>query len=444
MEVLNFLLLIVVLAIIARRPRWAGLIILGMLPSYLIRFEFFSIPTTLLELMIYAWLLFTLLTIFRSQQIKASVIYLQRSLGGFGWAILVFLLAAIISILLADDLRLAAGAGKAWVFDPLIFLVLFLHHYRWSDSKKLFLAASGTVWLVALWGGVEYLGNFGMQIPGYLNAMYQSANMVAILLVPIWLLLAGYFISQLVANQVVKQREIYYWLATLLVGLLTILLSRSVAGLLAWLAGIIWLVILFPPQYQKIKNRLGLTVFIIFLISLAGLWSQGKLQRFFDDSRYNSWQTRQQIWQVSGELVKQNWIWGVGFNSFEPHYYHQAFKMFNPPLEWEVPKAHNLYLNTWLEMGLVGLVSLVYLLVLFFKQLGQALKLFRQKSDLTNYLIISGLAASWLSLLLYGLFDTPYFKNDLSVWFWFASGLVIMSKNFSLSPNSQNFSSKKP
>jgi len=35
-----------------------------------------------------------------------------------------------------------------------------------------------------------------------------------------------------------------------------------------------------------------------------------------------------------------------------------------------------------------------------------------------------------ICLLIHGFFDVPYFKNDLSVFFWLLIGLLVVSKNF--------------
>ena len=42
-----------------------------------------------------------------------------------------------------------------------------------------------------------------------------------------------------------------------------------------------------------------------------------------------------------------------------------------------------------------------------------------------------------LATLIYGLLDTPYFKNDLSVLFWFIYALVILYKDADISQNNR-------
>ncbi len=68
---------------------------------------------------------------------------------------------------------------------------------------------------------------------------------------------------------------------------------------------------------------------------------------------------------------------------------------------------HNIFLNFWVELGLAGLIWLITILVGFFKRLWKI----KSKQKIV-------LMAGMVAILVYGLVDVPYFKNDLSIIFW--------------------------
>jgi len=77
---------------------------------------------------------------------------------------------------------------------------------------------------------------------------------------------------------------------------------------------------------------------------------------------------------------------------------------------------HNFFLNFYLETGLLGFVSMVGLLALFYKKIRDLAR--------TKFLYLATpLAAGMLMIILHGLVDVPYFKNDLSVLFWLVYAL---------------------
>lgn len=469
MEGIIFTLLLVFAGAVVWRPALGGLIIIVALPSYLLRLDIAGIPTTLLELAIYVWLLVTVVRLVRQKSLQKSLKKLQERLRPILLPLILFYIAATVSVFVADDMRLAAGAWKAWMIDPLLFLLLFVHHYGKQDFKKISLAASLGVLLVSVWGLIEYIGGFGMQIPGFVNAMYQSANMVALLLGPLWLLVLGYVVyayqqqvfperfrfsgrvegsdnnpstksapnsrlprSEGIADGGNKKRlphsltmvcsfamtELIPILA-LVLGALTMYLTRSYGGMLGVFVGMVVLVSLLPKKLLQLK-KWGVTLILLgVVVGSVGIAMQGKLQSFFQQDQYNSFDTRQQIWTVAKELITEYPVQGIGFNSFEQAHYTRAFELYSPPLEWEVPKAHNLYLNTWLEMGLLGLVSLIWLFIIVCKN---AWREIRQNQSVIALATLAAMTA----VVVHGLLDTPYFKNDLSIIFWLIIGIFLL------------------
>jgi O-antigen ligase len=71
---------------------------------------------------------------------------------------------------------------------------------------------------------------------------------------------------------------------------------------------------------------------------------------------------------------------------------------------------HNILLNFWTETGLLGLGALVWLAIEWMRRTAASLSLRGRRR--VYYL---GLAAASVTILVHGLIDVPFFKNDLAI-----------------------------
>jgi O-antigen ligase len=120
------------------------------------------------------------------------------------------------------------------------------------------------------------------------------------------------------------------------------------------------------------------------------------------------------IWQSAEKVLENSWVWGIGAGNFQEKYLEYQ-KYFAPYLEWAVPHPHNLYLALWLYGGIFGLVGFLALVFFWFSAL------FRSQKNPSLRFIGLGIM---LYVLLHGLVDTTYLKNDLAVLFWLLFALI--------------------
>ena len=158
--------------------------------------------------------------------------------------------------------------------------------------------------------------------------------------------------------------------------------------------------------------------FFLLLVVLAFFWQipSQKFQGFLDFS-YPSWQSRLIIWQSAGTIIKDHSLIGIGPGMFQRYYLDYQAK-FPPYLEWAVPQPHNLFLAFWLQTGLLGLIGFIWLLFNFFGSV-------TPKSLLSVVLM-----AAMIYILIHGLVDTTYWKNDLAIIFWLIIALSHTSDRF--------------
>jgi len=126
------------------------------------------------------------------------------------------------------------------------------------------------------------------------------------------------------------------------------------------------------------------------------------------------------VWQAALKILNNNFILGIGPGMFQ-EYYLDYQKYFSPYLEWAAPQPHNIFLAFWLQCGIFGLAGFLWLLIRFFKT-GFKLSAIGHRS------LVIGLMAVMVYILVHGLVDATYWKNDLSVIFWLTVVLIEISK----------------
>jgi O-antigen ligase len=110
------------------------------------------------------------------------------------------------------------------------------------------------------------------------------------------------------------------------------------------------------------------------------------------------------LWKTGWYMVEDSPILGKGLLGFSNNW---SKYNTDPGLE-HYPAPHNIFLNFWVDTGLLGLVSFFGLIVLALKRAWQ---------NRRNQLAL-GLTLACVALVVHGLVDIPYFKNDLALLFW--------------------------
>jgi len=359
------------------------------LPLYLVSFKVGWVPTNVLELLICILFVFWAIGLFGSKDrlFFNSKIWLP---------VLLIFIGVTIAVWFSSDLEVSAGIWKGWFVVPLLFFIVVINHIKTKEQVEniiVSLTLSGAlVGLVALY----YWLNNDLTYDGRLSAFYLSPNYLAMYLSPI-LILSLYLYS------IFKQRV--YKITLLIIYFLFALVIYLTYSYGAWLGLLAALAFIL---FQR-KNKKILLIFFLFvvLISIIQIPSD-KFQGFLDLS-YPSLESRLVIWQSSWEILKDNFLIGIGPGMFQKYYlaYQDIFK---PYPEWAVPQPHNVFLAFWLQTGLLGLIGFIWLLLIYFVHL-------LKKTD-PKYVLGSVLIGLMIYILVHGLVDTTYWKNDLAIIFF--------------------------
>jgi len=404
------------------------------LPLYLIRLKIGWIPTNLLELMIGGLFIIWLVSRIRINQV-------QLKKATFFLPVFLIFLGVTLATLFSVDVITSAGIWKGWFIAPLLFFIVLIDNLRTKRQIRDILFAltlsGAVVALVALF----YWLNNNLTYDGRLRAFYLSPNHLAMYLSPI-LILSFYLYFCFKKN--IHKIILFIVHCSLFI---VIYLTCSYGAWLSIAVALIFLLgVALPKNYPSKKRRhfFYLISFFLLLVISAFFWQipSQKFQGFLDFS-YPSWQSRLIIWQSAGTIIKDHSLIGIGPGMFQKYYLDEQAK-FPPYLEWAVPQPHNLFLAFWLQTGLIGLIGFIWLLICFFRMgLLQIFSNYPSTQRLSaprsgdNRLLpersrrlFAVLIAIMIYILIHGLVDTTYWKNDLAIIFWLIIALSYTSDRF--------------
>jgi O-antigen ligase len=132
------------------------------------------------------------------------------------------------------------------------------------------------------------------------------------------------------------------------------------------------------------------------------------------DPRQGTSFVRVQLWQAAAALVRESPVLGIGLDNFL-YRYPQVMPP-DTPYEPNLSHPHNLILQFWLQLGLLGLAALGWLLWRFVRLV------WLRARDATGPPLHRALAVGSLGSMTdfaaHGLVDNSYFLPDMAVIFW--------------------------
>lgn len=367
-------------------------------PAYVIRWHVLSYPTTLLEAAI---LLTVAAFVFETAWQRSSVVWRGPLTAPAG----IFLLAGAISIVVAADNRGALGLFRAYLVEPMAFAVVVATVVDSKQRALMLLAGLAAGGLVA--GLANSVVVFAALRAHTLDVtltppvvIYNTANAVALYLVPLIAVSAS---LSLHATQL-RVRLVSAVFTCLAV--LAVLLSFSRGGYLAlavvaigltlshrlrwWLtsAGVValGLLLLLPPFFARIRAEVDL------------------------NSGRNTLVGRFHLWDAALQMLLHRPLFGAGLSGFAA----AVAPYWNPTHTDRFTYPHNILLNFWSETGLLGVVAFGWIVVVAFRL---SLRGWRRSGPDWRPIHL-GVLLAIVAILVHGLVDVPYFKNDLSLEFW--------------------------
>lgn len=395
--------------------RTAVAVLCGLLPTYLFRLHIplpggSRLPTTLLEIMV--------LSLFLAWFLMDGPKTLNRAaLSRWSLPTTLFLTGATIAVFVSPDLRSAIGIWRAFFLEPLLFFVVFTSVIRGPTERRNVLAALGaSLALIGVTAVFQKLTGFGIPNPIWqaeatrrVTSFYGYPNAIGLFAAPLTVLMAAWSAALMLHHDQKNRLLSLLPLGAAFLGLLGIVFAVSQGAMIGLLAGLLVLGLLVAPL-----RKATLVLIIIGSLAVIGLKPLRDEVSLLSSLRDDSGSVRQIVWHESAAMLNDHPVFGAGLAGYQPGLvpYHKAtwIEIFMYP--------HDLFLNFWTETGLIGLAGFLWLLAAFFLD---NTALMRTKK---NGLLPASLIAAMVAVLVHGLVDVPYFKNDLAILFWMMIGLT--------------------
>lgn len=389
-------------------------------PFYLVRFKLAGIPFTVLEFFCYLFFgLFLLAVAFGVMEVRwqkparwyyltAFVLLLGASLGVMAAPHFI----ALPSGVLMDSKQAALGIWKGWVLAPMLYFFAFTQIVDDGEKlKKLLLYFVYSGGLVAASAYVFALFDAGITYDLRLAGFFESANYLSLYLgAP--LLLGIYFMLR---GGTLSRRQELLNLAAITTMIHALFLTQSYAAVIAVFGALALYVLVLLARHKAGLLKITVVLIALFLVlgAIAGTQrNSAKFRQFVDFQHRSSSTVRLEIYDIAWGLINSYPLTGVGPGLFQGFYQVKGPEILGrAPMEWNIPHPHNLFLAFWLNAGALGILALLAFIILAHTKL--------------TYPII----AFW-GIIIHGLFDTPFWKNDLAMIFWLVLGAILILQTY--------------
>ncbi|MDR3642798.1 MAG: O-antigen ligase family protein [Candidatus Doudnabacteria bacterium] len=377
-------------------------------PTYAIRFKFLSFPANLLMIWVFLfWLSFAVWLLAKKKlstfltAVKNADRKILRLTG-------LFFLSGVISLFTGGIDRAKLGQFIVIFLQPILTFFIAGFIIKQNQNTKYYII--NTIYfllaLAGIYALIQYFTLWGLPAAWWGNSIepkralsfFAHPNFYALWCAPLLAFLIPDIFPK-IKNEDSKIRDRIYPVAWLL-GAAGLLFSLSRAGWLGLAAaiGIYTLVV----ADKKIRRMIlgGIIVIAIVIIAVPNLRWRFILP-FYGEKSATS---RVELWGDGFTAIKESPIFGLGLNGFA--YKYEALNS-DPTLDTH-NFPHNIFLNFWVETGLLGLISFIYLTWLY---------IYRGLKNRGN-LFALGVSLFLIAMVFQGLVDNPYFKNDLALVFW--------------------------
>lgn len=341
-------------------------------------------PTTLIDWPLWIWLAATGISVFFSTNPRLSLEYFTASL--------VYVLAYYLVV----DLIRSGWPQELWVKTLLL--------------AGLFPLGLGILQLTLWWKGWFQIGGWANLVPPAtirIGSSLGHPNMLAAFL--------NLLIPLAISRALISRRKVtrFFLVAWIAFGLVLLYFTSSRGGWLGSAAMLLTMVILLALDNKESLSRLRAWLLshkvqfaigalaLLLVCSLAVVIVNRQLNH---PSHVKASNSRGYIWSVAYEMFRQDPLTGSGPGTFGLSF----IKAYSIPPEMLLTHAHNFFLNTLAESGLLASAPLLVL------ALAIAIAVYRHWRALPKgqRTVFTGLAASLTGLAVHNLFDTP----EIIIW----------------------------
>ncbi|HEY3195098.1 MAG TPA: O-antigen ligase family protein [Candidatus Dormibacteraeota bacterium] len=390
-----------------RATRWALAATAAAMPLYVVEWHVGWLTTTVLEGLVALTISLYVLTLWRHRE------PLPRRTP-YDIPIAAFLIAGVIAIFVAPNHDVAAGAFRQYLVEPILLFYIATAILETTAAIELLLAAWGAgAVLFALINVATFSSALvtGTLQPGHAAAAFGiNPNTVALYIEP----LIGVATGLAFFGQWRYRRAAAGVLSVLLLAELSTL-SRGGLLALSALALIAVLTLRMPIARMAVAGASALGALAVWQLPIIGPRVANSL-----DPDGGTLAGRERIWAATFRMLHDHPVLGSGLSGYESV---MAPYVAGAPRQVQQPYPHNIALAGWTELGLLGMVAFMYILI------SLVVRPWRAFARATGFhrALLWGLGTAFVMITVHGLVDNPFWKADLSLEFWLLAALEVLA-----------------
>ncbi|MGA9919951.1 MAG: O-antigen ligase family protein [Candidatus Dormiibacterota bacterium] len=381
------------------------------LPAYVLRGHLFGrLPFTGLEVVLGLTILAFIVESVQQRR-------MPRLDTPFSVIMAVLVLATVVGIVVSPDHRAALGIAKAYILEPMVLFFVAVNVLRssWDWERVVYgLYVSGLV--VA----VSQMVALGQALAAHtLNLNFSPPS-------PTWLWtnnnFGGIFLDPLVGLALglalfggVRYRNVH-WAALVVLTLGDVLtLSRG-----SWLALVV-LAVLASALHPRRKVLLAACLAALVVAVVLPPVRHRITNELNPNNPANSLVARAHLWHATVDLIEAHPFAGAGLAGFQSAVAPYRAQLHDPSTQSHV-YPDQLELDFWVELGVLGFVGLLAFFAELVRYLAPAVR-----AGPRDHPWAVALTLAWAALIVHGLLDSPYWKNDLAAEWWVLAALVTVA-----------------
>lgn len=255
----------------------------------------------------------------------------------------------------------------------------------------------------------DFIRGRNMPFRQRINAPFYTPNDLGAFLVPVLLVALSLLFTRfrnIAARFAIRLAPLALFAA--------LVLTFSRGAWLSFMMGLIFMLTISLLLKRRDVIPLALLLILILIMSVP-LRNDIPLANIFDLTDTGS-VDRKGLWTIALNMIKARPVFGHGIGTFM----HNFKKYDTVGYTHSVSYAHNCYLQMAAELGLAGIVSFLWMLLVLFLRCLRNIFADSKNIDFIFLGIISGLAA----YLIHSSVETNFYSVDLGMLFWLLVGLV--------------------
>ena len=356
----------------------------------------------------------------------------------------IFILICIISLIWSDNIHLSLFELPLFLAGPILYFVIVNNLENKKQVYNLCAAMIIIGSMMGVYGVLQYTGidfSFWQQNVGrnQVFGLFGNVNYFAeYIIIPLTLSVPLFFA---VKNKIIK---IFLFIGILFMGS-SLVLTFTRGSYLAF--GLALLFILREGITQTFNNHKKLIVFFLLLVIITSavifipnplnergtvLYRIKSRTSIHQLTQGSSISRRIAIWKFTWMMIEDKPILGSGLGTFQYNSLRYQAEFFEQDENRSIypygiaDKAHNEYLQLWAELGIIGFIVFLWIVIQYFVFGIRFLKRRKKSNNKMQFALIIGFIGAVFAVLIDALFGFPLHLPATVLLFWLALAMTVV------------------